>query len=269
MKRASLPLLLAALAAATPAAAQQEEWGRRNNLVVYRDAAGCTSSGAMADGTVVEVREQIGGAVTLRVARKGWRFAPGRSYPIRMVGAGAAGTVVADANATGFRDSKGRRGFAIPVAASDLTISSGVAAIDIFEGTRLKPFATIPPPSDADFLRYRCVAALTRTDRGSGKPAATPARPRGKVANFVTNDDYPAAALRAGEQGVSMLRVIVSAKGQVTACNTYRSSGSDTLDNTACSLMARRARYTPALDADGQPTEDEFLMPFDWKLPAN
>ncbi len=43
-------------------------------------------------------------------------------------------------------------------------------------------------------------------------------------------------------------------KGEIENCRVTASSGSALLDDTACKLVARRGRYTPAKDASGNPT---------------
>ena len=275
MKRAALPIILCAITAATPAAAQAE-WGRNANLIVTRDATGCTVSGTTSYGVAIEIREGIDGKLSFRAAHAQWRFAAGRSYPVRLVartptmavGMDTSSPVAAGA-ARGFRDARGWRGFELPVELNQMAQPKTVANIDIFDGNGPEPIATVPNFAFTDALRRSCVAGIARAVPPPGKPAVTFARPRGPMASFVTADDYPGPALYAGEEGVSMLRITISPAGRVESCSIHASSGSVALDTTACSLMMRRGRFTAALDAEGQPTRDEFIMPFEWKLPPN
>lgn len=55
---------------------------------------------------------------------------------------------------------------------------------------------------------------------------------------------YPAAAMRAGEQGTTQLEVCVSAAGRVTSVSVTKSSGSSRLDDAA-SKWIRNERFTP------------------------
>lgn len=275
MKRVALPLILSTLAGASPAAAQGREWGRKDNMVITRDATGCTVTGVTKEGVAVEIREEADGRLSFRAAHAKWRFAARRSYPIRLIAKTptmaigmSTSTPVAAGAARGFRDARGWRGFELPVELPQMAQAHNVTDIEIFDGDRPTPIASVPNFSFTDALRRSCVAGIARTAPSPGKPAVTFAKPRGGMASFVTRDDYPAAALRAEEQGVSMLRITVSPAGRVDSCSIHASSGSVALDATACSLMKRRARFTAALDAEGQPTSDEFIMPFEWKLPA-
>jgi TonB family protein len=53
----------------------------------------------------------------------------------------------------------------------------------------------------------------------------------------------------------------ISPTGRVTACTIVQSSGRKDLDKLACDTVTRNARFTPAKDKDGKPTEDRFLTP--------
>jgi protein TonB len=81
-------------------------------------------------------------------------------------------------------------------------------------------------------------------------------------------DDYPAAALRAGEEGAVTYRLDVGEAGQVLSCNVMLSSGSPMLDATTCRLLTMRARFTPARDSRGMPVGDSIVGRIVWKLEA-
>jgi protein TonB len=85
---------------------------------------------------------------------------------------------------------------------------------------------------------------------------------------LITEPDYPVAAVQAMQQGTVRFRVDVNAQGRVTNCTILRSSGSSILDATTCQLMQRRARFTPATDANGNPAPASLDEQYTWKLPA-
>ncbi|MBQ1499788.1 MAG: TonB family protein [Sphingomonas sp.] len=81
------------------------------------------------------------------------------------------------------------------------------------------------------------------------------------VQEWVTEDDYPADALRYDEEGTVRFDLTVARDGAVGKCEIAQSSGSDALDATTCTLLTQRARFsTPqaGLHYRGQIT---------WKLP--
>lgn len=96
----------------------------------------------------------------------------------------------------------------------------------------------------------------------------TPLRPL-NPGSWVTNDDYPAAAIRAEQSGTVGFQLTVTETGVVTACDVIASSGSAILDATSCSLMRRRAKFLPALDAEGHGVPAIWRNRFRWELPED
>lgn len=95
----------------------------------------------------------------------------------------------------------------------------------------------------------------------------TAARAEANLASYFSDVDYPAEAIRAGEQGLVAFRLQVAADGAVTTCTVEKSSGSASLDAATCRIMSERARFTPARDANGQATTDSFTGRIRWRLP--
>jgi protein TonB len=93
-----------------------------------------------------------------------------------------------------------------------------------------------------------------------------PARARANLASYVSNDDYPASALRNEEEGTTGFRLTVGADGRVTNCVVTSSSGSAALDNATCRIMRSRARFTPARDSNGNNTTDTVNARITWRI---
>ncbi len=132
---------------------------------------------------------------------------------------------------------------------------------------------TIPPRID-----FSTVASPRPEPVGRPEPAPVPPPPtiskaaaaRGNPGEWVTADDYPASALRAEEQGVSGITFDINAAGRIENCRVSSSSGSSALDRAACSLVTRRGRYSPALNAAGQPVPGgSKTLRFTWRLPED
>jgi protein TonB len=110
-------------------------------------------------------------------------------------------------------------------------------------------------------------------------PSAPPAPPapvvsqaasaRGDPHTWITNDDYPPAAMREERQGVSGIAWTINEQGRVENCRVTSPSGSPDLDDTACRLMTRRGRYTPAKDQAGNPIRQNQSLKFRWVLPSD
>ncbi|MCM8557397.1 energy transducer TonB [Sphingomicrobium sediminis] len=82
----------------------------------------------------------------------------------------------------------------------------------------------------------------------------------------VGSSDYPASALREGREGLSIIRITITADGRATDCSIAQSSGSFDLDTAACDITTSRTRFTPALDDEGEPVDMTVRLPIRWVL---
>jgi TonB family protein len=108
--------------------------------------------------------------------------------------------------------------------------------------------------------------ALLATLAQAAAPAP-PARAHADLAASFRAADYPAEAMRLGEEGRVGVRVQVAADGRVTGCRVTASSGSRALDEGTCRVLSERARYAPARDAAGAAVADEVAEQVQWALP--
>lgn len=91
-----------------------------------------------------------------------------------------------------------------------------------------------------------------------------PATPKGSPGQWLLPSDYPLEALRAGQQAIIAFRLMVDAEGKPTSCTLQRSYSGKQFEALTCSLLMRRARFTPALDAHDQPVASVFLSQVSW-----
>jgi protein TonB len=102
------------------------------------------------------------------------------------------------------------------------------------------------------------------------KPSeATPAKIKGDPSFGITDEDYPASAQRNGEEGTTAIAYDIGVDGRISNCKVTGSSGSSTLDQTTCQLAERRARYTPAKDAAGNPMASHGSRRIVWRIPKD
>ena len=78
--------------------------------------------------------------------------------------------------------------------------------------------------------------------------------------------DYPADAVRNGEEGTVEVWLEVAADGTVRQCGISGSSGSQALDNQTCDLMIANAKFRPAEDKRGLPVTGLFHQRMTWRL---
>jgi TonB family protein len=98
-------------------------------------------------------------------------------------------------------------------------------------------------------------------------PPGLASRARATLSAYLSNDDYPATALRAEEQGVTSYALDVGADGRVARCTILGSSGSAALDAATCRIMTSRARFVPARNLAGEPVPDRITARITWTLP--
>lgn len=125
-----------------------------------------------------------------------------------------------------------------------------------------EPVAAPPPPLPAS------------TPPPAGTPAPVPGKayprppiPLGNPGTWATSDDYPSVALRNDVEGVTAFELSVDKTGKVVGCEVKESSGAAILDTTTCALITERARFTPALDANGKPTAGTYPNRVRWQIP--
>lgn len=94
---------------------------------------------------------------------------------------------------------------------------------------------------------------------------AQKARPRGNWGGRIAAS-YPSRALRDGVQGRVGVSVVIGPDGRVQSCAVSSSSGSAILDQAACEGMRKHARFDPALDDDGNPTDGSYSTAISYKL---
>jgi protein TonB len=103
-------------------------------------------------------------------------------------------------------------------------------------------------------------------------PPPAPSKARGATPDGLSRwsariqEQYPARAVRDEVEGRVGVRVTVGPNGRVADCSVSSSSGSSILDEAACSGMRSYARFNPALDAAGNPTNGSYSTTIVYQL---
>ncbi|WP_114521115.1 energy transducer TonB [Altererythrobacter sp. ZODW24] len=86
---------------------------------------------------------------------------------------------------------------------------------------------------------------------------------------WVTSRDIPKVILqrRITQKTVVKFRLSISANGTVDRCTTIEESPEALLNELTCELVAKRARFEPALDKDGEPAADFYISSVRWQTP--
>ena len=85
----------------------------------------------------------------------------------------------------------------------------------------------------------------------------------GDVRSLFTANDYPDT----DDEGTNAARLDIGPDGRVSNCTITKPSGSSALDRATCSVLRRKARFTPARDSNGNPTSGSYNTPtIRWQL---
>lgn len=118
---------------------------------------------------------------------------------------------------------------------------------------------TLPPPIIATPLPPPVPLAVP-SDVQRPEPI-TPPR------SWIGKEDYPARAERNEEEGRTGVVLLVDKNGSVSDCEIISPSGSQDLDDATCPLLLQRARFRPAKNFRGQPTQGYYPTVVNWVIP--
>ena len=88
----------------------------------------------------------------------------------------------------------------------------------------------------------------------------------GDLKRFLNDGDYPDAALRKDEGGTVAFAFLIDESGKVADCMVTATSNVPILDAEACAILMERARFTPAVGADGKPARDGATGRILWNI---
>ncbi len=112
------------------------------------------------------------------------------------------------------------------------------------------------------------VAAAAVPAAGKDAPRVVKEAVPVNVGEWLGADNYPASAIRAGEQGRVVAIVSIDATGHPTACRIDISIGSPALEKGTCDVVLAKGQFEPARDARGRAVASAMTMPVRWVLPG-
>ncbi|MEO5927444.1 MAG: energy transducer TonB [Patescibacteria group bacterium] len=83
--------------------------------------------------------------------------------------------------------------------------------------------------------------------------------------------DYPMVAMVHSQSGTVKVGVLVDDTGRVADCSVESTSDVASLDTMTCYVIRTRAKFIPAIDANGKPVRSYFSQSITWRLgpPSN
>ena len=128
--------------------------------------------------------------------------------------------------------------------------------------------AKICPDGTEVLQSNTCEAPQTESTMIGISLKARPAKAKNYPGSWVTTNDYPSRALSLMQEGLTSFRLTVGKDGRATTCQITESSGVPELDMATCTNAVWRARFDPALDADGNPIEGAYSNRVMWRIPS-
>jgi len=109
-----------------------------------------------------------------------------------------------------------------------------------------KPLAAMRGCTDELLTHWGLDLAAIRGMTRAPIPASNPG-------GWVLSSDYPNGILRDGKQGLVHFRLMVGADGKPSSCHVQQVTTSAEFAEAACRGLMKRAKFEPALGADGKP----------------
>lgn len=128
-----------------------------------------------------------------------------------------------------------------------------------------------PMKRPMDALRT-CTADLVKSwgyDAAQQNTLSRNPTPKNSPASWLTTNDYPSAAMVAGQSAVIEFRLDVDEKGRAVDCHVQMQTKGIGFAGETCRKIMSRARFHPALDAAGKPVRWFYLGVARWLLPSD
>jgi TonB family protein len=230
--------------------------------------------------TELTVGKFLDGSALLLITNDAWSAKKDQLYDLEFF---VGDEVFSGGQSRGVGESYGRKGFATKFESSFFKAFAAGSGLKIYMGETLVDSLQLKGSAAAMVTVDRCLASVRGvndaaererrrfahiTDDPFAKSTAathSSSAAQGPERSWVSTDDYPASALRSGEEGTTSVTYTVNASGRVENCRVTSSSGSAALDQATCQVVTRRGRYSPP--EDGKPYDRTFAQI--WRLPSD
>jgi Gram-negative bacterial TonB protein C-terminal len=116
----------------------------------------------------------------------------------------------------------------------------------------------------------KCIDNLMTTwgiDTEKHKTLTRKTQPQQSPGKWVVSSDYPLNMLASGQPAIVEFRLSVGADGVPSACYIQSTTRPKEFDDAVCKSVMRRARFDPALDAEGKPLASYYRNTVRFQIP--
>ncbi len=117
-----------------------------------------------------------------------------------------------------------------------------------------------------------CIIDLVNSwglDAAKHKTLTRDVTPVSNPGRWMTTDDYPTKMLNAGQPAIVEFRLDVDEAGKATGCHIQQTTRPAEFDKAVCGAIMRKAKLSPALDAQGQPMKSYYQNTVHFNLNGN
>ena len=93
-----------------------------------------------------------------------------------------------------------------------------------------------------------------------------PPQPLSSPATWLDSADYPQGSLWKGNNGIVQFRLNIGQDGSVEGCHILYRTNPDEFADLSCKLILKRAKFQPAVDADGKPARSFYVQKVRWMV---
>lgn len=90
--------------------------------------------------------------------------------------------------------------------------------------------------------------------------------PVGSPGKWLSSNDYPDKMLAKFQNALIQFRLDIDGAGAVGGCSILSQAGEAEFAETTCRLLSKRAKFSPALDADGKATRSYYISSVRWTI---
>ncbi len=246
------------------------DWGNESGWQISSGRQSCGMYAQQRASSIMDIvfLKRLDGSIVMQLKSPGWNIAAGTEGRIQYK---LDGRLYTGPASTSFMVSNTGRTL-IAAFGSDFERefrSSGALTL-IFDGRTLDQ-VSLSGSASAMSIVQMCLDELrsgtVSASAGFASLAAKAPIPKNSAASWITIEDYPDSAQRERSEGTASFRISVGKDGRVENCIITKSSGHKDLDTATCNNVLRRAKFAPALDANGNPVAATYESRVTWKLP--
>lgn len=144
------------------------------------------------------------------------------------------------------------------ITTEEMAAAIAAGSLRVSVGTKLNATVRLPGMVGAMTALRKCeddLAKRWQVEHGWVVP------PKSDLRGLFAHNDYPLGAIRRGSKGSVRVLLSIDQRGSPYACKVIESSGDADLDAVTCNVYRKRAKFAPALDAEGKAVASKLLAP--------